>query len=57
MAAMSQQDQLLLTKLLTALACLTVRSTPLVRGHVVEILARDHQREVVDAVAKRSVAA
>ena len=57
MQAMSKQDQVLISRLLAALACVSLRSDPAVRGQVVEILARDHSGELVDAVAKRSLAA
>ena len=54
MPTLSQQDQVLLSKLLTALACLSVRSSPALRGQVIEILVRDHEPEIVAAVIKRA---
>ena len=47
MPSMSKEEQVLLGKLLTATACLLVRSNPQVRREVVTVLVRDHSDELV----------
>lgn len=54
---MPQTDQELLGKLLVASTCVLIRSDPAARKQVVEILARDHQNELVEEVTRRALAA
>ena len=47
MPTMTKEEQVLLGKLLTATACLLVRSNSTIRREVVAVLVRDHPDEVV----------
>ena len=49
------QQQLLL-RLIVAAATVVVRSDPGVRGELVSLLVKEHQGELVDAVAKQLAA-
>lgn len=54
MAMSSPRDQVLLARLLLALAVLLTRADAEIRQQVVTTLARDHEIELIDAVVKRA---